>query len=94
MNDAQRGVAILDLIHDHAHGDRVVDLFERALLRVHLAGDRPEVLRAPVHLRLDALLARASRSTGMHAGDVAVAVAAERIERRYRGYGTAPGRVP
>src|SRR5262245_6871844 len=46
VNDAERRVTIAHALDDDAKGHRVVNLLEAALLHLHLAVDRIEVLRA------------------------------------------------
>ena len=46
VDDADRAVAVLDRVDDHAHRREVVDLVELAALAGHLRVDRVEVLRA------------------------------------------------
>ena len=54
VHDADRAVAVLHRVDDHAHRGEVVDLVELAALLRHLRIDRVEVLRAPGDVRLDA----------------------------------------
>ena len=54
VNDAERGVAVLDRIDDDPDRKEIVDLVERLPLIHHLLVDAEEVLHASVHLCLDA----------------------------------------
>ena len=54
VHDADRPVAVLDRVHDHAHRGEVVDLVELLALLGHLRVDRVEVLRAPGDVGVDA----------------------------------------
>jgi hypothetical protein len=54
MHDAQRGVAVLDLVDDDAQRAHVVDLLEVDVLAAHLVPDAVDVFRPTIHLGLDA----------------------------------------
>jgi hypothetical protein len=54
VHDAEHGVAVLDLVHQHAQRAHVVDLGEVEPLRAHLAVDAVDVLGPAGHLGLDA----------------------------------------
>ncbi len=45
-------IALGDVVHEHAHGEQVVDLFERLAALLHLLVDGPEVLRPTRDLAL------------------------------------------
>ena len=53
MHHAQRGVAVGHGVHQHAHGEQVVDLVERLVLGLHFFIDAVEVLGAAGDLALD-----------------------------------------
>ncbi len=53
VHDAEGGVAVLHVVHEHADGVEVVDLGELGALALHLLGDRVEVLRPPADLGVD-----------------------------------------
>ena len=55
VDDAQHRVAVLHGIHQHAHGDQVVDLVEGLALALHLLVDGIQVLGTAVHLVMDVL---------------------------------------
>ena len=54
MNDAERGIAVLDRVDDDPDRKEIIDLVERLALIHHLLVDAEEVLHASVHLGLDA----------------------------------------
>ena len=53
VHDAQRGVAVAHLGHQHAHRAHVVDLAELQALALHLAPDRIDVFRPAADIGLD-----------------------------------------
>src|SRR5690606_6678626 len=55
VNDAERGVAVLDRVDDDAKGHDVGQLLERNVLALHLQPDRPRTLLAPRHCRFQPL---------------------------------------
>jgi hypothetical protein len=56
VDDADRAVAVLDRVHDHAHRGEVVDLVELPPLLGHLGVDGVEVLGTPGDRGVDAEL--------------------------------------
>ena len=60
VDDAQRRVAVADLVDEHADGVDVVDLAELRALALHLLPDAVDVLRAALELGLDAGVGRAA----------------------------------
>ena len=52
MHDTQRGVAVADLGHQHAHSANVVDLAELQAFLLHLSPDRIDVLGTSVDFRV------------------------------------------
>ena len=60
VHDAQRRVAVADLVDEQADGVDVVDLAELRALALHLLPDAVDVLRAALELGLDARAARAA----------------------------------
>ena len=80
VHDAERGVAVLELVDQDADGVHVVDLAELGALALHLLGDAGDVLGPAGQLGLDA--GRAERLAKDRHGplDVALAGAAARLE--------------
>jgi hypothetical protein len=54
VDDAEHGIAVLDLVHQHAHAAHVVDLGEVERLLAHLVVDAVDVLGPAGDLGLDA----------------------------------------
>ena len=53
MDDAERAVAVLAVVHEDAKPDDVIDLVDRPAFGQHLTVDRVDVLRAAGDLRFD-----------------------------------------
>ena len=60
VHDAERRVAVADLVDEQADGVDVVDLAELRALALHLLPDAVDVLRAALQLGLDAGVGRAA----------------------------------
>ena len=69
VDAAERGVAVLDRVDDHAHRDEVEDVVELAALDDHLLVDAPQVLAAPGDLGLDAELGEPGSDLGDRLGE-------------------------
>src|SRR2546421_12951166 len=50
VDDAEDVITVRDTVHEHPHGQEVVDLFERLAALLHLLENRPEVLGATHHV--------------------------------------------
>jgi hypothetical protein len=55
VDDAERAVAVVDIVDDDAEAEHIGQLLEGQRLRFHLAEDRPRLFLAAVDLRLDAV---------------------------------------
>ena len=80
MGHAQRGVAVLDLLHEAADGVDVVDLLEAGALALHLLVDAVDVLRAALQLGLDAGLGQGRPELVDRGLDEALAALAPGVE--------------
>ena len=74
VDAAQRGVAVLHRIDDHADGDEVEDVVELAALLHHLLVDAPQVLATAGDLGLDVELVQAPADLGDRLGEVDLAL--------------------
>src|SRR5262245_54057346 len=72
MDDPERGVTITHAFDEDAKRDDVVDLVDRAVVRLHLAPDRVEVFGTPSDVGGKALLGEAARERLRHLEDVLV----------------------
>src|SRR4051794_1977929 len=80
VDAAERGVAVLDRVDDHTHGDEVEDLVEVAVLLDHLLVDAPHVLAATSDLRIDVQLGQAAAHLGQRLGEVEIALGTARAD--------------
>ena len=80
MDDAERRVAVADLVDQDADGVDVVDLAELRALALHLLPDAVDVLRAALEVGLDAGRLELRRELGDGALDVGLAALAPGVE--------------
>ena len=80
MDDAERRVAVADVVDQDADGVDVVDLAELRALALHLLPDAVDVLRAALEVDLDAGRLEARAQLGDRPVDVALAAGAPRVE--------------
>src|SRR4029079_13080936 len=76
VDDAERGVAVADLVDQDPDRVHVVDLAELGALALHLFPDAVDVLRAALEVGLDAGTAQARLELGDRPLDVALAAPA------------------
>ena len=69
MNDAQHRVAVLHCVHQHPHGNQVVNLVEGLALTVHLFVNGIKMLGPSVHLVMNVLLVQLFGQLGDHTAD-------------------------
>ncbi len=75
MDDAERGVAVADALHQDTERDDVVHLFDATLVRLHLAPNGVQVLGASGDVGGKALFGQATRQRLADLVDVLVAFA-------------------
>ena len=80
MDDAERGVAILDRGHDRAERHDVRELLEADVALAHLAPDRIGMLLAPRHLGIDASPAEQQLQARSDLGDPIAAAGLEQVQ--------------
>ncbi len=81
VHDAERRVAVLDLVDQNAHGADVVERVDARLLAAHLVPDAVDVLGAAADFGLDAGRGKLAAQRLLHAVDVVLAVAAALVEQ-------------
>ena len=69
VDDAQHRVAVLHRVHQHPHGDQIVDLVEGLALSVHFFVDGVKMLGPPIHLVMNVLLVQLLRQLGNDPAD-------------------------
>ena len=50
VHNTERGIAILNLLHNHTHGTHIIELRERQMLALHLTPDTVDVLWTAIDL--------------------------------------------
>ena len=81
VDDAERRVAVADLVDEEADGVDVVDLAELRALALHLLPDAVDVLRAALQVGLDAGRLELGLELGDGPVDVRLAALAPRVEQ-------------
>ena len=80
MDDAKRGVAVGDLVDEHADGMHVVDLVEARVLALHLSPDAADVLGPAADIGFDLGLGQRLAQHDHGALDVRLALAPTGLE--------------
>ena len=81
MDDAERRVAVVDVVDEQADGVDVVDLAELRALALHLLPDAVDVFRPTLDVGVDAGRLQARLELGDRALDVGLAALAPRVEQ-------------
>ncbi len=82
MHDAERRIAVGNARHEHARRANIHELIEGELLRLHLAPDAEDMLRAALDPRLDSRGAEFAQQLRLELFDVLLALRAARLECR------------
>ena len=86
MHQVQRRIAVGQRLHHHPQRPQVMQLLQAQMLGPQLVVDAVQVLRAPLHLRLDAMFGQQRRQLGRRIGHEGIPLRTLAVQR--------PGQLP